>query len=197
MPDRPAPVVAPPCTPDPVRIRAVDPNCPAARLALRLYLADIASRYYGRQATGAEIDAALADDPSDDLVPPDGVLLVAFAGHAVDADAEVDPSSVVGCAGLRILTGGTGEVCRVFVTAPARGGGLGARLVRELERLACERGLGVLRLDTRADLVEARRLYARLGYREVLPFNSEPYAEHWLAKTLVSRVGAADLGSNG
>jgi len=33
-------------------------------------------------------------------------------------------------------------------------------------------------------LVEARRLYARLGYREVPPFNAGQYAEHWFEKTL-------------
>lgn len=45
--------------------------------------------------------------------------------------------------------------------------GLGARFVRELERLAREHAHTTLRLDTRSDLVEARRLYARLGYQEV------------------------------
>ena len=41
-----------------------------------------------------------------------------------------------------------------------------------------------LQLDTRHDLVEARRLYARHGYHEVPAFNAEPFAEHWLAKDL-------------
>ena len=46
-----------------------------------------------------------------------------------------------------------------------------------------DRSAGV-RLDTRADLVEARALYARLGYTETGPHNDEPYAEHWFAKRL-------------
>ena len=37
-----------------------------------------------------------------------------------------------------------------------------------------------------ADLVEARRLYARQGYSEIPAYNSGPYAEHWFEK----RVGA-------
>jgi hypothetical protein len=41
-----------------------------------------------------------------------------------------------------------------------------------------------LRLDTRHDLAEARRMYARHGYREVAPFNESPYADHWFAKPL-------------
>jgi hypothetical protein len=39
-------------------------------------------------------------------------------------------------------------------------------------------------LDTRSDLVEARALYARLGYQETEPHNYDPYAEHWFAKNL-------------
>lgn len=54
----------------------------------------------------------------------------------------------------------------------------------ELEQRARDRRLTILRLDTRHDLVEARGLYARRGFREVEPFNAEPYAEHWLAKPL-------------
>ena len=178
-----------------VSIEAVGPDSEAARAALRLYVDDVASRYYGRQATCAEIDAALADDPSDDLAAPDGVLLVAFDDDA--AAAASSPPAVVGCAGLRVLPGGIGEVCRVFVTVSARGGGLGARLMAELERLARARDLRLLRLDTRHDLVEARRLYARLGFREVPPFNADRYAEHWFAKALPAPVRAADDDSNG
>jgi hypothetical protein len=39
-------------------------------------------------------------------------------------------------------------------------------------------------LDTRHDLVEARALYARLGYAETEPHNDDRYAEHWFAKNL-------------
>ena len=54
----------------------------------------------------------------------------------------------------------------------------------EIERLARERGLRELRLDTRSDLVESRRLYERIGYREVPRFGENPYAAHWFAKRL-------------
>ena len=73
---------------------------------------------------------------------------------------------------------------RLFVAPAARGCGRGARLMGELEGLAREYGLSVLRLDTRHDLVESRRLYATLGYEEVPAFNEGRYAEHWLAKPL-------------
>ncbi len=42
----------------------------------------------------------------------------------------------------------------------------------------------MLRLDTRADLLEARRLYARHGYREAPPFSRRPYADYWYEKAL-------------
>jgi GNAT superfamily N-acetyltransferase len=140
---------------------------------LWLYIADIASRYYGRPATDSEITAAIREDPSDDLAPPKGVFLVAH-----------QDGSPIGCAGLRLLPGSTAEIKRVYVAPPARGRGLGARLVRELERLAREHARTTLRLDTRRDLVEARRLYARLGYQEVPAFNAGTYAEHWFEKML-------------
>ncbi len=131
------------------------------------------SRYQGRPATPSEVDDVLAAEPSNDLAPPSGVFLVARAGDAV-----------LGCAGLRLVGEGVGEVKRVFVTPRARRTGLGTRLMLELEVRA--RGLDVrmLRLDTRHDLSEARGLYAALGYQEVPAFNAGPYAEHWFAKPL-------------
>jgi L-amino acid N-acyltransferase YncA len=80
-------------------------------------------------------------------------------------------------------------VKRLFVAPAARGRGLGTRLMGELERIAREHGLSVLRLDTRHDLVESRRLYAALGYTKVPAFNDGQYAEHWLAKPLEQRQG--------
>jgi len=57
-------------------------------------------------------------------------------------------------------------VKRLFVAPAARNCGLGARPIGELERLAQEQSLPVLRMDTRPELVEASRLYAALGYEE-------------------------------
>ncbi len=158
---------------DGVPVEVAPPPSAHAQEALRAYFDDVASRYYGRPASPAEVDVALREDPSDDLAPPCGLLLVAR-----------EQGRVIGCAGLRLLPGRLGEVKRVFVTPAARGRGLGRRIMRELERHAREHGITVLRLDTRADLVEARTLYASLGYREVPAFNAGPYAEHWFAKDL-------------
>jgi ribosomal protein S18 acetylase RimI-like enzyme len=156
-------------------IERMAPDAPRAARILRSYYADVVGRYHGRPASASEVDAAMREEPSDDLAPPAGLLLVA---HHDGAE--------LGCAGLRLLGDGIAELTRVFVVPGARGRGLGSRLLRELENEARHLGVEVLRLDTRGDLVEARRLYRRHGYAEVAPFNDEPYAEHWFAKRLTA-----------
>jgi GNAT superfamily N-acetyltransferase len=156
-----------------VAVAVAHPRSPQGRAVLRAYFGDIVSRYYGRPATDGEIDAAMREEPSDDLAPPSGLLFLARAGGAV-----------IGCAGLRLLGDGTGEVTRVFVVPAARGQGVGSQLLRVLEEAAREHQVSRLRLDTRSDLTEARRLYARNGYHDVPPFNDGRYADHWYEKTL-------------
>jgi GNAT superfamily N-acetyltransferase len=154
-------------------VEVVPPGEAAALAVLRPYWREVASRYYARPVTDAEVEQYMLDDPSDELAPPTGLFLLARA-HA-------EP---VGCAGLELLPGGVGEVKRVYVAHRARGHGLGRLLMGELERQARAHAVRLLRLDTRKDLVEARALYAAVGYREVPAFNAGPFAEVWFAKTL-------------
>lgn len=49
-------------SPDPVVIEVVPPGSRAGRLALREYVSDVASRFYGRPASHAEVDAALLEE---------------------------------------------------------------------------------------------------------------------------------------
>jgi GNAT superfamily N-acetyltransferase len=140
---------------------------------LRAYFRDIVSRYYGREAADGEVTAAMREEPSDDLSPPRGLFLVARAGGAV-----------VGCGGVRFLPGGTGEIRRVFVMPPARGCGVGTQLLDALETAARDHQVSRLRLDTHGSFTEARRLYARRGYREAAPFSNGPFAEYWYEKIL-------------
>lgn len=72
----------------------------------------------------------------------------------------------------------------MFVVATERRKGVGTALLSEIEVIARRHGITRLELDTRHDLVEARRLYVRSGYQEVPAFNAGPYAEHWYAKLL-------------
>ena len=46
-------------------------------------------------------------------------------------------------------------------------------------------GATVARLETNRTLTEAIALYRSAGYEEVAPFNDEPFAHHWFAKSLV------------
>ena len=150
-----------------------DPGSPAAAALLRAYYDDIVGRYWGRPALAAEVDGAMADEPSEDLQGDTGVLVLGLLNGLP-----------VACGGVRFVGDGIGELTRVYVAAAARGTGTGTGLLTHLDGLATDAGLTQLRLTVRSDLVEARRLYARSGYVEVAPFNAEPYAEHWLAKEL-------------
>ena len=175
-------------------IAVTAPGSAAAETVVRTYLGEVASRWYGRPVTAAEVERALRDEPYDDLVGGTGVFLTAR-----DAD------EVVACAGARFVGGGgdgddsdgtdgggadavglVAEVTKVFTVPAHRGRGAGSALLRALEQTCRDRGAALLRLDTRAELAEACALYERLGYVRVEPFNDEPYSDRWYAKTLES-----------
>ncbi|MBG6212215.1 MAG: GNAT family N-acetyltransferase [Cryobacterium sp.] len=147
-------------------------------MSLRYY-EDIVGRYYGRPATRPEVLDAQAGYPSDDLAPPTGLFLLAEQG-----------STVLGCAGMRIRPGNIGEVTRVFVVPMKRGHGVGRLLMEDMERRARGVRLTTLRLDTRSDLLEARGLYASLGFIEGEAHNADPYANHWFRKELVQATSS-------
>lgn len=148
-------------------------DTPDATALRRAYYAEVAGRYWERSVTEAEVDQGMVDDPADGLVPPTGQFVV----------GRLDGRPLA-CAGIRLLDPDTAELTRVYVDRRARGTGGGAALLAALEEAA--RGLGAvrMRLDTRTDLVEARALYARHGYREIPAYNSGPYAQHWFEKAL-------------
>jgi ribosomal protein S18 acetylase RimI-like enzyme len=85
---------------------------------------------------------------------------------------------------LKYHDGAPTEIKRLWVAPTVRGLGLGRRLLRELEAYALASGAKAVRLDTNRALTEAIALYQAAGYREVDPFNDEPYAHHWFEKTL-------------
>ena len=90
----------------------------------------------------------------------------------------------VACGALKLHADVPAELKRMWVAPSARGLGVGARLLRELEQQARSAGVRVLRLETNRALKEAIALYRTSGYREVAPFNAEPYAHHWFEKRL-------------
>ncbi len=149
------------------------PQHPEAAAILREYIDELASRYHDRPATPDEVDIALAHEPADDLVPPSGAFLLARRD-----------GQLAGCVGVRLVQPGLSALTKVYVRPHHRGQGGGRLLVAAAEKAA--KGLGAVRmqLDTRDDLVEARALYAAMGYAQVEAFNDDQYAEHWFSKDL-------------
>lgn len=65
------------------------------------------------------------------------------------------------------VAGETADIMTIAVASHARGRGLGARILAEVEGRARRRGASGALLEVRADNVAARRLYARSGWRQV------------------------------
>jgi DNA-binding MarR family transcriptional regulator/GNAT superfamily N-acetyltransferase len=153
-----------------VRLSVVDPASGAAQLCLRSYFAELDSRF----DTGFDPGASLPV-PASDLAEPAGLLVL--------AEIHGEPA---GCGGLRLHGTEPAELKRMWVSASARGLGIGRRILSELEQHARQRGATVVRLETNQRLTEAIGLYRSAGYAEVPAFNDEPYAHHWFSKHLTS-----------
>ncbi|MHB1172809.1 MAG: GNAT family N-acetyltransferase [Lacisediminihabitans sp.] len=152
---------------------AVEPPTSADAIhCIRAYFAELDERF------DAGFDPALSI-PADatELTEPSGMLLVArLRGRPI------------GCGAIKLHGSDPAEVKRMWVHADARGLGVGRRILLELERLARDRNVVALRLETNRDLGEAISLYRSSGYEEVPAFNDEPYAHHWFEKTLADAV---------
>lgn len=150
-----------------VHLAVVDPDTRAARYCLERYFEELAARFEAGFDPSRSISAA-----AEELTPP--------LGYFVLATLSGEP---VGCGALKCHAA-FGEIKRMWVAPSARGLGLGKRILLRLEELARERQLPLLRLETNKTLTEAQSLYRRNGFREVPPFNAEPYAHHWFEKSL-------------
>jgi GNAT superfamily N-acetyltransferase len=151
-----------------VEIREVDPVHPDARHCLRAYFAELDRR----SGTPFDPETGSTAEPHE-LRQPAGVLLVAYLRGAP-----------IGCGALKHYADAPSDIKRMWVAEPARGLGIGRRLLAELETRAAERGDRAVRLETNRALTEAIALYRSAGYVEVLPFNDEPFADHWFEKRL-------------
>lgn len=128
---------------------------------------------YDRQEAGIDLDAEIAAGPPADLVPPDGLLLI----------ARVD-GVPAGLGGVRHLDTGIAEVKSMYVAPPFRGTGLGRRILGRLDEIAIEHGCRAVRLDTSDYLTPAVGLYRSAGYREVPAYNQNPKADLWFERAL-------------
>ena len=96
--------------------------------------------------------------------PPAGGLFIAF----VDG-------SPMGCVALRpIDTELRAELKRLYVSPDGRGKGLGLALTEKAIQRARDAGYRAVRLDTLSTMTDARRLYRRLGFKEIPPYTFNP-----------------------
>ncbi|HTM33835.1 MAG TPA: helix-turn-helix domain-containing GNAT family N-acetyltransferase, partial [Vicinamibacterales bacterium] len=151
-----------------VVIERVDPASAAARWCWRQYFAELDRRFPGGFDPGTSLPV---DDR--DLVPPHGAFLV----------ASIDGETVAGGC-VKTIAPRVGYLKRMWVAETARGLGLGRRMLEALEDETRALGLTRLRLETNKTLKEAIALYRSAGFRDVPPFNDEPYATHWFEKRL-------------
>lgn len=171
---------------------------PDAQLLLTHYFAHRATDFPAQLGTYA----VKFPDPTQ-FVPPIGVFLV----------ARDDAQEPLGCGGIRSLpaadrhrlargnagadaqllaqgdadadaAGAVYEVKHVWLEPGARGQGWAGILMRELEARALAFGADTVVLDTNSSLTDAARLYARLGYEGIEPYNDNPNATNWYRKSL-------------
>ncbi|MFK0192252.1 GNAT family N-acetyltransferase [Kitasatospora sp. NPDC090308] len=167
-------------------IRPEPVDSPDARLLLTEYQAEVRRRWSGPPPAGA-LPAEEAPADLELTAPRGGVFLL----------ARLD-GRPAGCAGVRTLAAdpadpgaptvsgapGSAELKRLYVRPSARGHGLGRALLAAAEDAARALGRTRLRLDTMAEFAEARALYTAAGYADIPPYNTNPYAAHWLEKAL-------------
>lgn len=153
-----------------VEVRVTDPEHEHAQRCLAEYFAELARRF----PSGFDPAVSRRAAP-EEMRPPRGMFLVATL-HG----------RPVGCGGLKFHPGEPTEIKRMWVDEAVRGLGLGRRLLTRLEEHATEHGADAVRLDTNGNLREAIAMYRSGGYREVEPFNDEPYADHWFEKRLAT-----------
>lgn len=100
--------------------------------------------------------------PPRDIVGERAVFMVASLG-----------GEAIGCGAVRPFPEGPAEIAevkRMYVAPAARGGGVAAAILRELEAWAAERGYRTARLETGGRQPIAVRLYERAGYHRIAPY---------------------------
>jgi GNAT superfamily N-acetyltransferase len=96
---------------------------------------------------------------------PEGLLLLARAPDG----------SPLGCGAFRAMKAGEGcEMKRVYIAPSARGLGLGIAMVEALMAQARLAGYRTIALDTLPSMIEAHRLYAKLGFTPIAPYYDTP-----------------------
>ncbi len=151
-----------------IDIRQVDAAAEDAQRCIAAYVAELNRR----SERGYDPANGVSAEPHE-LNPPAGLFLVAYRR-----------GDAVGCGGVKHHPGAPSEIKRMWVAENARGLGIARRLLAALEGDARRSGASIATIETSGTLFEAIALYRSVGYVEVAPFNDEPFADHWFAKTL-------------
>ena len=93
--------------------------------------------------------------------------MVTFPGVFLLARCE---GEVVACGAVRPLDAGFAELKRMYVVPSARRRGFARRLLEELEQVARDLDVHVLRLETGVHQPESVALYEGAGYRQIAPY---------------------------
>jgi drug/metabolite transporter (DMT)-like permease/GNAT superfamily N-acetyltransferase len=147
-------------------VRPLATSDPTAAALLNAYAAEMEERFAGREPCRVETVA-------EEYVEPGGTFLVVY-----------EDGEPIACGGVRALPDRSAEVKRMYVVPDARGRGVGAQLLERLEDAARRLGYQRLRLDTGAQLDEAKALYRAAGYYEIDDYNGNSAASHWFEKQL-------------
>lgn len=139
-----------------------------AQYCLGEYFGELSQRFEG----GFDPARSLSPTASEFAAPHGTFLIMRLNGKPI------------GCGAFKRLPSNVAYLKRMWVAPSVRGLGLGRRLVKALEDCARSTGHRTAVLETNRSLVEAQHLYRNFGYREVAPFNDEPYAHHWFRKSL-------------
>ena len=104
--------------------------------------------------------------------------------HALDPHELSDPAvafwtvwddgSLVGCGALKMLDATHGEIKSMHTVTEARGKGVGAAMLRHILKMAKDRKLQRVSLETGAQpaFEPARALYTKFGFSECSPFGA-------------------------
>jgi GNAT superfamily N-acetyltransferase len=105
-------------------------------------------------------------DLSQEYSRPDGILFIAWQNE----------QTPLGCFGIRKLEDSVCELKRMYVSAQARGLGIGRQLLRKAVAAGRELGYTTMRLDTLPKMAAAMNLYEKEEFYEIAPYRFNPIA---------------------
>lgn len=160
-----------------VTVDDVDPTHQDVVRAHRRYAAELMDRF----PSGFDPGDMTAESPQ--YRPPDGACVGAWLDETLIGTVALAPLQPVGPDDD--VTTPVREIKRMWVAPTARGLGVGQRLLAAIEDRASVLGTRTLRLDTNETLTTAIALYESAGYRRIDRYNDNPYATHFMERSLV------------